>query len=66
MRKITFKVSLGIGFSGAVHEDILEVEVENDASEQDIEQAKEEITTEWSYNYIDCGFGENLTDEIID
>lgn len=42
----TIKVKLSIGYPTAVHRD--ELEVEDDATEADIEQ----VVSEWAWNYI--------------
>lgn len=66
MRKITFEVHLSIGYSGAYHEDVLEIEVDDEASYEEVELSKDEVTKDWAWNYIELNFGDNITDEQID
>jgi hypothetical protein len=52
------KVSLGIGFNGAVHRDVFEIDQEDwddCKTEQDRETLINNIAMEWAWNYIDIG-----------
>lgn len=52
------KVSLSIGFAGAVHKNIIDVEIPEDATEKEVEEIKEEAAKEWAFNYIDIGWSD--------
>ena len=60
------KVTLGIGFAGARHEDEIEIDEDewNDCeTEEEREKLIDEYATEWAWDYIDIGA--NLLDEDI-
>lgn len=53
------KVSLSIGFVGAVHEEVLEIDDEEVAqceTAEEIENLCQDYWKDWSGNYIDGGF----------
>lgn len=52
MRTIKFKVGLSIGYQSK-HEEELEIEVEDDATEEEIEEQKNQCLQEWAYNFIE-------------
>lgn len=54
--KIEFKVSLSIGYAGAVRKDVLELEVDDDTPPEQIRKEKEEMAMEWANNFIDISF----------
>lgn len=47
------KVHLSIGFGNASHDEVIEVEVDDDATEKDINDAKDQALEDWGANYID-------------
>jgi hypothetical protein len=53
---IKFTVSLSIGYPGATRKDELGLEVEDGASEEEIEKEKEEMAMEWANNFIDVSW----------
>lgn len=55
-----FKFTLGIGFAGARHEEVYEIDDEDiaDMSEAEKEKLLEEHWQEWAHNYIDGGWDE--------
>lgn len=53
---IKLKVSLSIGYANATRTDELELEVDDDATDEEIETQAEELTNDWSGNFIDLGF----------
>lgn len=55
MRKIEIDLILSIGFHGAEHRDTLTFEVEDDATDKEIEEMAQEYWLDWSSNYIDGG-----------
>jgi hypothetical protein len=55
MRTIKIEVSLGIGLGNATHRDILDVEVEEDATEAQIDAQCDAEAVDWANNYIDIG-----------
>ncbi|TXK52370.1 hypothetical protein FVR03_01250 [Pontibacter qinzhouensis] len=55
MRKIKIEVSLGIGYA-ARREEKLEIEVEDEATPEQIEMEAGEAAEQWANNYIDLGF----------
>lgn len=64
MRKIKFNAHLSIGYQSS-HSDDLILEIDDEATDQDIDEAKEELLQEWAANFIDLSAGPNLSDEII-
>ena len=56
--KIKFKVSLSIGYPGATRKDEIELEVADNATEDEIEKEKEEIAMEWANNFIEVSWGD--------
>lgn len=50
---IKIEVSLGIGIVGAIHRDVLEIEVSDDASQEEINTICEQEYQDWASNYID-------------
>ena len=56
MKKLTIEVHLSIGYAGADHDDVLEVEVPDDATPEQIEAEKELALKEWAFGYIDYYF----------
>ncbi|MGN7818830.1 DUF7167 family protein [Chitinophaga sp. 22536] len=55
MKTIIIKMFLGIGF-GSVHNDEQELQVEDDATKEQIEEEVNEIVNDWAQNYIDLGY----------
>lgn len=51
MKTIKFKVYLAMGLNK--EEDELEIEVPDDATEEQIEEEKDHATMEWTQNYLD-------------
>ena len=56
MKKIKFKAYLSVSFAGCDREEEFEILVDDDATEQDIENEKELVATEWAYNYISLSY----------
>lgn len=54
--EITFQVKLSIGFPGATREGELTIEVDNDATPEEIENEKESAATDWMNNYLDLSW----------
>ncbi len=61
-KTVSIKCHLSIGFAGAVHEEQIEVEIYDDMTPKEIEQAKEDACAEWSSNYIDLGWSDVTED----
>lgn len=55
MKTIKARFTLSIGFVGAKHEDIVEIQVEEDATKEEIEEEINEEWERWAMNYIDGG-----------
>lgn len=55
-KTIRIKVSLGIGISNCRHKDELEVEVDENATPEEIKKRCDAETSDWASNYIDFGF----------
>lgn len=55
MRKIEIELTLGIGYQGATHEDSTFFDVEDNATDKEIQDIAEDIWLDWSNNYIDGG-----------
>lgn len=53
MKTIKFKVHLDTGFVTAEHRDELEIEVEDDATEEQIQQALDAEARDWAMNKIE-------------
>lgn len=52
------KVSLGIGFSGARHDDVLDIDDKewgDCESDSDREKLIDDYAKDWAWNYIDIG-----------
>ena len=56
MKTITIKVELSIGLSGCTQKDELTIEVKDDTTDSEIEEACEEAYQEWTHNYIDGSY----------
>lgn len=56
MRILKIKVVCETGFAGCKHTDELFLEVEDDATPEEIDQAASELTNEWAMNRLDIGF----------
>lgn len=56
MKKLQVKVHLSIGYANAGHDDILELEVDDDATQEDIDKQVDEMVNDWANNYIDLGW----------
>lgn len=56
MKEIRFEWNLSIGYPGANREGIASVEVEDNATPEEIENAIYEAAKEEAYNYIDLGY----------
>lgn len=54
--KISFEVTLSIGFPGAIRKDSITIDVDDDASTVEIEQEKELAAEEWANAYIDISW----------
>lgn len=52
MRVEKIDVILETGFAGATHNDIIEVEIPDDATPEEILEIKEETSREWAFNII--------------
>lgn len=57
MKTIKVECSLSIGYANAHRKDEIEIEVEDDATEKQIEQQIDSAVTEWANNFIDVGWG---------
>lgn len=55
MKTVKARFTLSIGFVGAVHEEIVEIQVAEDATKGEIEETVYEEWEKWSKNYIDGG-----------
>jgi hypothetical protein len=55
---IKIKVNLNIGFTSATRKDVIDVEIDDNATEEEIEEAKEEAAKDWAYNFIDIGWAD--------
>jgi len=53
MKKIKVKFTLGIGFPGADHEDIIDFEFEDNITDQEMEEELNLAWLERTSNYID-------------
>lgn len=53
---IKLKVSLNIGYANSTRTDELELEVDDDTTDEEIEKQAEELANDWSGNFIDLGF----------
>lgn len=53
---IKIKVHLSIGLGNAAHDDTLEVEVDDDATPEEIEAACQEEYDTWLQGYLDAGW----------
>ena len=51
--EITVKVFLSIGISNAERSDVFTIEVEDDATEDEINEAKELAAIDWANNFIE-------------
>lgn len=58
MRHIRLKVYVETSRVGSTIEDILEIEVEDNATLEDIDDEKEAATKEWMFNNIEFGYSE--------
>lgn len=56
MRTIKGTLSLGIGFATANREDNFEIEVDDDATDNQIDDIIEEEWKNWIWNFIDGGW----------
>lgn len=56
MKAVYFNVYLETGFAGCTHNETLCVDVEDNATEQEIDSIIEEETKDWIFNKIDYGF----------
>lgn len=56
MRIVKIKTHLSIGYANANREDELELQVDDDATPEEIEKDAEQLVNDWSTNYIDLGF----------
>lgn len=56
MKKVKIEVYLGVGFAGCDRRDTLEFEVEENATNEEIEAAAEEMARDWAFNFLDWGF----------
>ena len=56
MRTIKGTFTLGIGYSNANHEDEFEIIVENNTTDEEIDQILQEDWQDWSSNFIDGGW----------
>jgi hypothetical protein len=56
MKQIRFNAYCDTGFAGAIHEAELDVEVEDDATKEEIENEVEDALLQWAYQQIDCYF----------
>jgi hypothetical protein len=58
MKTVKINVSLSIGFVGAEHKDVLDVEIPDNATEEQSEQLKEDAAKDWGWGYIDLGWSD--------
>lgn len=56
--KQKINVHLSIGFVGAVHKDTLEVDIDDDATEEEANAVKDEVTQEWANNFLDIAWSD--------
>lgn len=56
MAIIKLNVKLDTGFANAQHTDVIDVEVDDDATEEETNQALEDATREWAFNFIDYSY----------
>ena len=52
------KMWLGIGFVNAIHEEVEEFEMPDDATPEEIEEQKEAIARDWMTNFLDWGWAD--------
>lgn len=50
---VKIKVHLSIGYANASHNEVIEVDVDDNATEKEINAAKDQALEEWGTNYID-------------
>jgi hypothetical protein len=53
---VKIKVHLSIGIAGAVHNDVIEIDIPDDATEEVVNQIKDEACEDWANNFIDLGW----------
>jgi hypothetical protein len=63
MKTIRILVSVSTRYVGSKVEEEIEVYVDDDATEQEIEQAKEDTAREWMNEEIEWGYGEVQEEE---
>lgn len=56
MKTVRFSMHCETGFAGADHEGIGEIEVDDNATQEEIEEEIEAYTKEWAYGLIDIYF----------
>lgn len=52
------KVYLSIGYANAEHNDELDVDIPDDATETEAEELKEAAAQDWAYNFMDLGWSD--------
>jgi hypothetical protein len=63
MKTIKILVSVSTRYVGSKVEEEIEVYVDDDATEEEIEQAKEDTAREWMHGEIEWGWGEIQEEE---
>lgn len=53
---IKIKMSLGVGYAGCDREDEHEFQIDDNATDEQIEKEAEEIANEWAHQFLDIGF----------
>lgn len=56
MKTVKFRMTCETGFSGATHTGDMELDFEDDATQEEIEKEIEETTREWAMERIDYFF----------
>lgn len=56
MKTIRIDAYLSIGYANANRNDLLEIEVDDNATLEQIEKEAEQAVNDWSSNFIDLGF----------
>jgi hypothetical protein len=56
MKEIKIKVHLSIGYVNANHDGVLTVEVDDDATDDEIQEAADLICEDWANNFIEYGW----------
>jgi hypothetical protein len=56
MKTIKLNVSLEVGFNGADRHDIIEIDMEDNATDDMEQQLCEQAASDWAFQYIEIGW----------